>query len=111
MGTLKADLDELEKLGGTLHGLADEASGLRTGPAAGPFMSSVGGVMSSVIEAAGISADLVDGALVPAIKERLGETGDVMIHVAQEYRSQDESSADRFVAAYTNATGDWSGDA
>ncbi|MFD9660810.1 hypothetical protein ACFWAY_04170 [Rhodococcus sp. NPDC059968] len=68
-------------------------------------------MMSSVIEAAGISADLVDAALVPAIKERLGETGDVMIHVAQEYRSQDESSADRFVAAYTNATGNWSGDA
>ncbi|MFE5707494.1 hypothetical protein [Rhodococcus koreensis] len=111
MGTLKADLEQLDKLGGTLRALADEAGGLRTGPAAGPFASTLGGVMSSVIEASGISADLVDAALVPAIKERLGETGDVMIHVAQEYRNQDESSADRFVAAYTNATGEWSGDA
>ncbi|MGW5149062.1 hypothetical protein [Rhodococcus koreensis] len=111
MGTLKADLEELERLGGTLHGLADEAGGLRTGPAAGPYLSAAGAVMASVIEASSISADLVDATLVPAIKERLGETGDVMIHAAQEYRNQDESSADRFVAAYTNATGEWSAEA
>ncbi|AWK70502.1 hypothetical protein CBI38_01890 [Rhodococcus oxybenzonivorans] len=106
-GTLKADLDQLEKLGAVLRGLAGEAGSLRVGPAAGPFMSSPGGVMSSVLEACSISGDLIDGSLVPALVERLGETGDVMINVAREYRDQDDASADRFVAAYTDATGDW----
>ncbi len=107
MGTLKADLDQLEKLGAVLRGLAGEAGSLRVGPAAGPFMSSPGGVMSSVLEACSISGDLIDGSLVPALVERLGETGDVMINVAREYRDQDDASADRFVAAYTDVTGDW----
>ncbi|MCQ4121660.1 hypothetical protein [Rhodococcus tibetensis] len=107
MGTLKADLDELERLGAVLHGLAEEAGTLRVGPAAGPFMSSPGGVMSSVLEACSITGDLIEGSLVPALEERLAETGDVMIYVAQEYRNQDDASADQFVAAYTDATGDW----
>ncbi len=108
MGTLKVDLDVLEGLGTKLHGLATEAGALRTGPAAGPFASPPGGIMSSVSEAASISYDLVDASLVAAIKERLGETGDVMVHVAQEYRNQDDSNADKMIAVYNNATGDWS---
>lgn len=108
MGSFSADLDQLDHLGGVLKQLADEAGGLRTGPAAGPFLSPPGGMMSSVLEASSISADLVDGALVPAIEERLGETGEIMVHTAAEYRNQDESNAEKLATTYTNATGDWS---
>ena len=108
MVNLKADLEQLEKLGQVLHNLAAEAGVLKTGPAAGPYLSTPGGMMPSVLEASSISGDLVDRALVPAIKERLGETGDVMVNVAKEFKNQDQASADKIIAIYSDATGDWS---
>ena len=44
-----------------------------------------------------------------AIKERLGETGDVMQNVANEYRDADEAlvSVQTVATIYTHATGDW----
>lgn len=107
LGTFKADLEQLEKLGQVLHDLADQAAGYRTGPAGGPFISGPGGIMSSVSAASLISGDLIDRSLVPAIKERLGETGDVMVHVAREFKNQDEASAGKMADIYTHATGDW----
>ncbi|WP_020106425.1 hypothetical protein [Nocardia sp. 348MFTsu5.1] len=107
MGTFQTDVDELERLGGVLHGLAAEAGALRVGPAAGPFLSVQGGILASVAEASSISGDLVDEALVPALDERLGETGDVMINVAKEFRTSDEQSAADLAATFTAATGDW----
>ena len=108
MGTLKADLEQLEKLSQVLHGLANEAGALKVGPAAGPFVSTPDGIMPSVSAAAVISGDLVNRALVPAIKERLGETGDVMVNVAKEFKNQDEASAQQITDIYSRATGDWS---
>ncbi|MDI9917195.1 hypothetical protein [Rhodococcus sp. IEGM 1379] len=107
MGTFTADVEELVMLGGVLHGLADEAGLLRVGPSAGPYMSGAGGVLQSLLEAASISSDLVEGALVPALKERLGETGDIMVNVAEKFRSRDEQAATDLATTYTNATGTW----
>lgn len=67
--------------------------------------------MSSVLEASSISADLVDGALVAALAERLGETGDVMSHVAAEYRNQEAANAEQVARIFLDATGEWSAEA
>ena len=64
-------------------------------------------MLSSVLEASSISADLIDSALTAAIEERLGETGEIMVAVARQYRATDDASAGTVAAAYTDATGDW----
>ncbi|WP_072804143.1 hypothetical protein [Rhodococcoides yunnanense] len=107
MGELKADLDRLEQLGARLGSLAREAAALRTGPAAGPYSSVLGGMPTSVLEASSISGDLIDSALIDAIVERLSETGEIMVDVARQYRTTDDASAAAVGAAFTDATGDW----
>lgn len=144
MGTFAADIAELEKLGGVLHGLADEAAQLSVGPPTGgasgandsfgswfnnysmpseplPFTPMFGdpstfgdqpagsssSVLSSYLEASSISSELIDGVLVPSLTERLGETGDIMVNVAEQFRSRDEQSAADLATTYTDATGDW----
>ncbi|MBP2210831.1 hypothetical protein JOJ87_001175 [Rhodococcus ruber] len=107
VGELRADVARLEELSGRLHGLAAEASRLRVGPAAGPYAPALDALMPSVLEAARLSQEIVDSALIPALAERLGETGDVMRATAREYRNQDDTSATRLVSAYLSATGDW----
>jgi nucleoid-associated protein YgaU len=108
-GPLHAELDRLARLGPVLQGLADEAAGLRTGPSADPHSSAAGAVEPAVAEASSIAHDLVDSALVNTVKERLSETGEIMVNVANEYRTADESttSLGTVMDAYTNATGDW----
>ncbi|WP_396911741.1 hypothetical protein [Mycolicibacterium sp.] len=120
--TLKADLERLHRLGSVLHGLADEAGGLSTSftystppsistgvPLQDAFYNASRSVPTSVTEALAINRDLVDTTLVSAVKERLGETGDVMQNVANEYRDADEAlvSLPTVAAIYTHATGDW----
>lgn len=107
MSNFQADVDELLRLGGVLHGLAAEAAAMRVGPAAGPYSSVQGGILASVAEASSISGDLINGALVPALDERLGETGDVMINVAKQFRTVDEQSGANLASTFTAATGDW----
>lgn len=107
MGELAADLDRLEQLGATLANLARDASELRTGPAAGPYSTVSGGVLTSVLEASSISGELIDSALTAAIVERLSETGEIMVSVAAQYRATDAASASAVAAAYTDATGEW----
>ncbi|WP_301124196.1 hypothetical protein [Mycolicibacterium fortuitum] len=120
--TLKVELDRLHRLGSVLRGLADEAGGLKTGFAySSPPAISTGvplqdavynasrSVPTSVTEALAINRDLIDTTLVSAIKERLGETGEVMGNVANEYRDADEGlvSVQTVATIYTHATGDW----
>lgn len=132
MGTFAADVEELLTLGGVLHGLAEEAAALSVGPSADVpsnsffsplsiptrgFSNSPSGtwspplatssVLSSFVEASSISRELIDGALVSSLKERLGETGDIMVNVAEQFRNRDEQSATELATTYTNATGDW----
>lgn len=127
MGTFAADIAELKSLGGVLHGLADEAGRLSVGPSAGappatggtfapmatgPLLgnssfSPANTVLTSFLEASAISHELVEGLLVPSLRERLGETGDIMTNVAEKFRSRDEQSAAELATTYTDATGAW----
>ena len=103
MGTLKVDLDVLQDLGRRVNALGEEADGFRIGM--GTAIRGDG--MPSVRTAIEISHQIVDAALIPAIKERLTETGDVMVNIANEYKDQDERNAELMVSAYRNAIGDW----
>lgn len=107
--SLLVDLDRLAGLGPVLQGLANEAGALRTGPAAGPYFSVPGGMEPAVTEASSIAHDLVDSVLVNAVKQRLSETGKIMVDVANEYRKADDTNITESAVAttYTNATGDW----
>ena len=106
---LRVELDRLAGLGPTLHDLANQAASLRTGPSAGPYLSVPGGMEPAVLEASSIASDLVDTAMVTAVKNRLSETGDLMVDVANQYRNADEAttSLDTVMATYTKATGTW----
>jgi hypothetical protein len=108
-GTLRVDLDRLAGLGPVLQSLATEAGSLRTGPSAGPYASVPGGMEPAVLEASSIANDLVDTAMVSAVKTRLSETGDLMVDVANQYRNADEATTSlaTVMATYTNATGTW----
>ncbi|WP_067535986.1 hypothetical protein [Nocardia crassostreae] len=102
--TFKADLEILGKLGTTLHGLAQEAAQAKPKEAESPAPDEP---LLSGVAAGQIMVDLVDNSLIPAAKERLSETGDVMINAVSEFASAEESSVDRFVTLYNQATGDW----
>jgi hypothetical protein len=106
---LRVVLDRLAELGPLLAGLANEAASLRTGPSAGPYFSLPGGIEPAVLEASSIAIDLVDTALVSAVKNRLSETGRLLVDVANQYRNADEwmTSLDAVMTTYTNATGIW----
>lgn len=103
------ELDRLAGLGPILRGLADEAAGLRTGPSAGPYLSVRGGMEPAVLEASSIAHDLVDTTLVTTVKDRLSETGQIMVDVANQYRSADETTTKltTVMTTYTKATGTW----
>lgn len=103
--TLRADLERLHGLGPVLQGLADEAESLRTNfyP-----MCTIGGPQPSVTEAMSISSQLVDATLVDALRERLSETGEIMMNVAAQFRQAEDAGADAEVAStLTDATGAW----
>ncbi len=108
-GNLRVELDRLGGLGPTLRDLANEAASLRTGPSAGPYLSVPGGMEPAVLEASSIAHDLVDTTLVTTVKDRLSETGQIMVDVANQYRNADEdkTSLNTVMATYTNATGTW----
>jgi hypothetical protein len=72
---------------------------------------------SAAVDEARSIADDVDFALVPSVEERLAETGEIMVNVANEYRTADDPTSgsldttpvtlESVMAIYTNATGDW----
>lgn len=109
--TLQADLDHLRSLGRELYDLAGEAKnlsmtsgqGMAALPARPPWEKAFN-------EASTIARDIVDGALIPGIRERLSETGDVMINVAQQFAAGDNPNEHDVASTYTNATGEWAVD-
>ncbi|MCP2192739.1 hypothetical protein [Williamsia deligens] len=103
MDSVKADIDHLNALGGTLQQLSSEAAGLKTQHAAGSAST-----MQSVSEATSIDSDIIGGALVPAIEERLGETGEIMVAVAKQYQDRDGANSQMIADSFSAATGDWS---
>ena len=66
-------------------------------------------VPTAVTEAFSINHDLVEGEMVPAVKERLHETGKVLEDTANRFRDADEVkvSLGTAMSTYTNATGEW----
>jgi hypothetical protein len=72
---------------------------------------------SAAVDEARSIADDVDFALVPSVEERLAETGEIMVNVANEYRTADDPTSgsldttpvtlESVMAIYTKATGDW----
>jgi hypothetical protein len=105
--TLHVEMDRLAGLGPVLKGLAGEAALVRTGPSAGPYLSVPGGMEPAVLEASSIAHDLVDTTLVAAVKERLSETGEIMVNVANQFRNGDDEALEVAMTTYTEATGDW----
>lgn len=101
--TLHVEMDRLAGLGPVLQGLAVEAG--RLGPSA-PFCA-VQGIEPAVAEALDIASDLVDTTLLAALKERLSETGEIMVNVANQFRNADEEALEVAMETYTEATGDW----
>lgn len=116
-------MDRLAGLGATLQSLANEAAALRTGPSAGGYLSMLGGMEPAaggylsvpggmepaVLEASSIAHDLVDTTLVTTVKDRLSETGQIIVDVANQYRDADEDriGLDAVMARYSKATGAW----
>ena len=105
--TLHVEMDRLAGLGPVLQALAGEAAVLRTGPSAGPYLSAPRGMEPAVLEAAGIAHDLVDTTLLASVKERLSETGEIMVNVANQFRNGDDEALEVASTIYTEATGDW----
>jgi hypothetical protein len=60
-----------------------------------------------VLEASSIAHDLVDTTLVASVKERLSETGEIMVNVANQFRTGDAEALEVATNIYTEATGDW----
>ena len=120
MTTLRVEMDRLAGLARELYGLADEAGGLNLAHAASnplalltaaqSAMTTMGkSVPTAVTEAFSINHDLVEGEMVPAVKERLHETGKVLEDTANRFRDADEVkvSLGTAMSTYTNATGEW----
>jgi nucleoid-associated protein YgaU len=103
-GPLHVELDRLAGLAPTLQGLADEAAQLSSDL---PMCPIPGAMEPAVLEASEIARDIVDSALVSALEERLSETGEVMVNVANQFRNAEDQALEAAANSYTNATGDW----
>jgi hypothetical protein len=114
--TLHVEMDRLASLGPVLKGLADAVGESRSGSLTDVSFARPGMDSAAGDEARSI-ADDVDFALVPSVEERLAETGEIMMNVANEYRTADDPTSgsldttpvtlESVMAIYTKATGDW----
>ena len=104
--TLHVEMDRLSHRGPVLQGLAGEAGRLNSNL---PMCPVPGRMEPAVLEASEIARDVVDSALVSALKERLSETGEIMVNVANQFRNGDDDGDVLATAmdTYTDATGDW----
>lgn len=109
-GTFHADMQQLKGLSPTLGSLAIDADELR-GELSGQAESIFGqpnGAEPAVAEAQSIHEELVEALLLAAVKERLAETGEIMLRVAETYRAHDDDKRSTMAStAYTKATGEW----
>lgn len=102
--TMHVEMDRLAGLGPVLQGLAEEAGQLNSDL---PMCPIPGAMEPAVLEASEIARDIVDSALVNALKERLSETGEIMVNVANQFRNGDDEALEVAMETYTDATGDW----
>jgi hypothetical protein len=109
--TLHADLEKLKGMSNSLHGLADEASGLTALNGVPwqmflPLGFGYAGMLSSVIEAGNMALG-VQTSLIPTASDRLGEIGNLMHSVTVEFRNGDDADVPTLARSYTNDSGDW----
>jgi hypothetical protein len=102
--TMHVEMERLAGLGPVLQGLAEETGQLNSDL---PMCPIPGAMEPAVLEASEIARDIVDSALVSALKERLSETGEIMVNVADQFRNADEEALEVAMETYTEATGDW----
>jgi hypothetical protein len=102
--TLHVEMERLARLAPTLQKLAGEAGRLNSDL---PMCPIPGAMEPAVLEASEIARDVVDSALVSALKERLSETGEIMVNVAKQFGNADDEALEVAVDTYTDATGDW----
>jgi hypothetical protein len=102
--TLHVEMERLAGLGPILQGLAGEAALLNSDL---PMCPIPGAMEPAVLEASEIARDVVDSALVSALKERLSETGEIMVNVATQFRNADDEALEVAMDIYNDATGDW----
>lgn len=103
MATFNADLETLGKLGTTLHDLARQAGETTPiHPPASPNQS-----LLSPQAADSIEQDLLLGALIPTVKTRLEETGDIMANIAKQFAAKDNDNAAQILDLYRQSLGDW----
>lgn len=102
--TLHVEMERLASLGPTLQGLALEAAHFNSDL---PMCLFPDATQSAVIEASDIAGEIVDTALVSALKERLSETAEIMVNVANQFRNADAEALEVAMDIYTDATGDW----
>jgi hypothetical protein len=102
--TLHVEMERLASLGPTLEGLAEEAGKLNSDL---PMCPIPGAMEPAVLQASEIARDVVDSALVSTLKERLSETGEIMVNVGDQFRNGDDEALEVAMDTYTDATGDW----
>jgi hypothetical protein len=109
--TLHVDLEKLKGMSTSLHGLADEASGLSALTGVPwqmllPFGIGSAGMLRSVVESSDMALG-VQSTLIPAVSGRLGEIGNLMHSVTVEFRDGDDADVPTLARSYTSDSGDW----
>ena len=109
--TLHADLEKLDGMSKSLHGLGDEAAEFNALDGVPILMILPGGLgsvgsLSSVVEASNMAFG-VQQTLIPAAAERLNEIGDLMHAVTVQFRNGDDADVPELVSTYTESSGDW----
>ncbi|KWX23506.1 hypothetical protein [Mycolicibacterium wolinskyi] len=102
--SLKADLDQMRTVGGHLRGLAVEVTGMKFGPM---MMGTDSAALKSVGAMQNIQYNVLNTTLIPTCSERLSETGDIMINIADKFQNGDESKLLDVVNTFNKATGTW----
>jgi hypothetical protein len=91
--------DRVQGLGNTVQGLAGEV-----------FNPSTDGLVFSaqpaVLQALNIN-EMLDKDLVPTLRERLTEIGEIQVHTANKFHNADASIDTVMGGDYTTATGEW----
>lgn len=101
---LKADLDQMRTVGGQLQGLGREVTGLKFGPM---MIGTDSAALKSVGAMQSIQYSVLNTTLIPTCSERLSETGDIMINIADSFQQGDESKIMDVVHTFNKATGTW----
>lgn len=107
--SVKADLDQLDRLSRSIDDLADKVGKVRAEKGAvKPFHADQHDlVMTSHLAAVTITETVLHDALVKGAKARLTGVSDSMAYVAKQYRDTDEQARDKLAAEFRTTAGEW----